>query len=93
MKKTLKNKNLNILNVGTGKSISIDKLTKILIHKIKYKPKIIRKKLQISDPEKSNGSFKKLNKVLGINSNHFTKFDASIEKTINFFKKVNNENL
>lgn len=71
------------LNVGTGKSISIDSLLKQLSSIINVKPEVIKAKLPISDPEQSSGTYIKLNKILDININDFTELKEGLNQTIN----------
>ena len=49
------------LNVGTGKSISIDSLLKHLSTIINIEPEVVKAKLPIGDPEQSSGTYIKLN--------------------------------
>jgi len=74
-------------NVGTGKSITIDKLLEILIEITKTKPQIIRKKLPFGDPAISGGVFNKLNQNLGINSEYFISLEEGLKETTEYFSK------
>ena len=71
------------LNVGTGKSISIDSLLKQLSIIINIEPKVVKAKLPIGDPEQSSGTYIKLNKFLDININDFTDLKEGLNQTIN----------
>ena len=53
-----------MFNVGTGKSVKIDDLYKLIKSKIKNNSKIVRRPLDKYDPKKSAGRFKKLQKYL-----------------------------
>ncbi len=77
-------KNFNIFNVGTGKSVNIDFLFKLIKKNIPNRSKIIRKKLDHFDPKKSIGTFKKLRKFLKNKKINFTQLEDGIIKTISF---------
>jgi capsular polysaccharide biosynthesis protein len=72
------------LNVGTGKSVTIDSLLKDLSVIINVQPEVIKAKLPIGDPEKSAGIYNKLNEILKININEFTSLEKGLRETINF---------
>ena len=86
MKKIIKYKMCEVLNVGTGSSITINRLIDSLTNIIKVKPKKIFKKLPKGDPEISDGTFNKLKSILDINNKDFSKFDEALKSTINYFK-------
>ncbi len=86
MKKIQKYKNYQVFNVGTGKSIKIDYLYKIIKKKIGTNPKIIRHKLDKYDPKKSSGTYKKMFKYLNLKKNNFTKLENGLTKTIHSMK-------
>lgn len=69
-------------NVGTGRSININYLFKLIKKQIPNKSKIIKKSLDKFDPKKSSGSFIKLKKILKIKRFNFTKLEDGIIKTI-----------
>ena len=73
-----------ILNVGTGRSITIDNLLITLAHLLQVEPKTIRKDLPEGDPKISSGTFGKLEQVLGINNNSFTLFDKGVNETLKY---------
>ena len=86
-----------ILNVGTGKSVTIDSLLESLSSIINVHPEVIKAKLPIGDPEKSAGVYNKLNEILKININEFTNLEKGLRETIEFnenstFKLLNSEN-
>ena len=89
MKKIQKGKNFQIFNVGTGRSIKIDFLFKLITKSIGLNPKIIRRKLEKFDPKKSSGTYKKMLKYLNLKKNNFTKLENGLIKTINFVKQSN----
>lgn len=75
-----------ILNVGTGKSVTIDCLLKDLSAIINVQPEVVKAKLPIGDPEKSSGIYNKLNELLKININKFTSLENGLKETINFIE-------
>ena len=74
----------DVINVGTGKSTSIDDLFDCLTSILGFKPKIINKDLPPGDPVKSSGKYEKLKKVLSININDFYNLKDGLHKTIKF---------
>ena len=82
MEKAQNKKINNIINVGTGRSVSINYLYKIIKKEIPNNSKIIRKKLDKFDPKKSAGNFKKLKFFLKNKNFSFTKLEDGIHKTI-----------
>ena len=80
-----KNKFFEVLNVGTGKSVTIDNLLTKIIHQMGVKTKITRKELPEGDPEKSGGNYIKLEKLLKINLKSFTSLRDGLTDTINYF--------
>lgn len=72
----------NIMNVGTGRSVSINYLFKLIKKEIPNKSKIIRKKLEEFDPKRSLGNFKKLKFFLKNKNFYFTKIEEGIRKTV-----------
>ena len=87
MKKLHKENLCETLNVGTGVSISVDELLRLLMIRLKTDPEILRVKLPKGDPEKSEGTYKKLEKLLSINIKQFTNFEQGLKKTVNYFLK------
>ena len=86
MQKIQKQRNFQIFNVGTGRSIKIDFLFKLIKKKIGYNPKIIRRKLDKFDPKKSLGTYKKIIKYLNLKKYNFTKIENGLIKTIHSMK-------
>ena len=82
MNKIQKQKKFNVLNVGSGKSITINYLYKLIKKKLKSKSKFKRKKLSKFDPKKSSGTFVKLNRFLNLKKNFFTNLEDGIEKSL-----------
>ena len=86
MKKIQKQRNFGIFNVGTGRSVKIDFLFKLVKKKIGFNSKIIRRKLDKFDPKKSFGTYAKIIKYLGLKKYNFTKLENGLNKTINSMK-------
>ena len=81
----LQKKNIcKIFNLGTGRSININKLFLLIKEIIGNNPKVIRKKLEKHDPKKSSGTFNKLKKFLNLKKDSFTKIEDGLIKTINY---------
>ena len=72
------------INILTGHSISIDKLAGMLIDKIGVKVQITYQELQIGDPVHSNGTCKKMKRLLKIDHRKLTPLSAGLTETINF---------
>ena len=70
------------INVGTGTSISIDELLKILISITGSNPQIKYVSLPEGDPERSDGDYKNLENILKININNMTKIKQGLERTV-----------
>ena len=82
MKKIQLKKVANVLNVGTGRSIDINYLFKLIKRKIPNKCKIIKKPLNKFDPKRSSGKFNKLKKFLNKKRFNFTSLEEGINKVI-----------
>ena len=86
MNYVMNNKICNYLNVGTGTSVSISELLEKISSIIEFKPKIVRKPLLKSDPEKSTGTYSKMKEILNIDNEYFLDIEQGLIKTVNFFK-------
>jgi nucleoside-diphosphate-sugar epimerase len=86
MKKLQKQKNFQIFNLGTGCSVKIDFLFKLIKKNIGVNPKIIRRKMDKFDLKKSSGTYKKIFKYLNLKKYNFTKLENGLIKTINSMK-------
>jgi len=85
--KKIKRKNMcQIFNFGTGRSIKIDFLFKLIKKNLTVNSKIIRRKLDKFDPKKSVGTYKKIFRFLKLKKYNFTKLENGIVKTINSIK-------
>ena len=73
-------------NVGTGKFVSVDELYINIKNILNINSKIIKKDLPFGDPDRSSGTFQKINKVLNINISNFTDLRSGLKETIKYFK-------
>ncbi len=78
----------DVFNVGTGKSVTIDDLLLTLKHIIRTEPEIIRKELPEGDPERSSGTYEKLEGILGLDINSFTSLETGLSSTIKYYKSI-----
>ena len=92
MNKIQKRKNFQIFNLGTGRSININFLFKLIKKNIGVNPRIIRRKLDKFDPKKSSGTYKKIFKYLNLKKFNFTKLENGLIKTIDSMKSAVDEN-
>ncbi len=86
MKYLLKNRSCNVFNVGTGVSVTIDQLLKIVSGIIKIEPEVITKELPKSDPIKSSGVYEHLERTLNIDIDRFVKLEDGLRSTIDYIK-------
>ena len=86
MKKIQSKKFNDVFNVGTGNSIRINDLHKLVKKNIKNNSKIIRRPLDKYDPKRSLGNFKKLRTFFNLKKNFFTKIEDGLTKTIDYKK-------
>ena len=86
MQKIQKRKNFKIFNLGTGHSVKINSLFKLIKKNIGANPKIIRRKLDQFDPKKSRGSHKSIIKFLNLKKYNFTKLENGLHMTIDYIK-------
>lgn len=82
-----KKKMCEILNVGTGKSTTIDGLLGIIANILEIKPKKILKDLPAGDPERSDGKYNKLQLTLNMNIKSFLDLESGLRKTIEYMEK------
>lgn len=75
------------INVGTGVSISINQLVQVLSDLINFNPEIKYRELPLGDPEKSEGTYNKLQNILNIDLNEFVSLEDGLDRTIEFFKE------
>jgi len=74
------------INILTGKSFSIDFLAEEISRITGNKVEINYEDLKIGDPEKSQGTIEKIEKVLNISIKNFTDLSSGLEQTIKFIK-------
>ena len=86
MKKIQKQKTCQVFNFGTGRSVTIDFLFKLIKKILGANSKIIRRKLDKFDPKKSNGTYNKIHKYLNLKKYNFTKLENGLIKTIDSMK-------
>lgn len=71
-----------VINVLSGKSYSINKLVEILSKLLNVEPKIVRKELPKGDCEKSEGTIKKMHKILNLNPENNIDFESGLIQMI-----------
>ena len=76
-----------VVNVGTGKTITIDDLLDAIINSIEKRPKIEYNQLPDGDPEKSSGTYEKMVTLFKISLNEFTKLEDGLKETIDYFSR------
>jgi len=74
------------LNVGTGRSITIDHLLKMIVDIMKVQPDVILKELPPGDPEQSGGKYEKLKSILNIDPSQFVKLEEGLLSTIKYIR-------
>ncbi len=72
------------LNVGTGKSVTIDRLLEILVEIMYVKPKVLKAKLPFGDPEISGGTYEKMKEILKVYPSNFTCLLKGLGETVSF---------
>ena len=72
----------DVINIGTGVSITIKELLKKISKIMDVNPETILKDLPEGDPERSGGSYKKMSKVLELDINQFYKIEEGLALTI-----------
>tara|TARA_B100000795_G_C22806825_1_gene445594 strand:+ start:6919 stop:7917 length:999 start_codon:yes stop_codon:yes gene_type:complete len=95
-----KNSICEVSNVLTGESITIDELAKKMIKIIDAKVEVKYQNLPLGDPEKSNGSSKKMTRLFNVKPDKFVKIDNGLfltvesilgnNKSLNFFSNETN---
>ena len=86
VQKIKKKKIFQIFNVGTGRSVNINYLFKLIKKVLRVNPKVKIRKLDKFDPRKSSGTFKKINNFLKLKKYNYTRLENGIVKTVNFKK-------
>ena len=88
-----KNNINNNINVGTGRSITINYLLETIAKILQVKPEIRYQKLPKSDPKKSDGIYDKLNRILHIDCSNFELLENGIKYTIDYIKNEKTERI
>lgn len=78
----------DVINVGTGASVTIDYLLDLVSKDIGKVPEIIYQQLPAGDPEHSSGIFDKLKTILGIDPQKFAKLDEGLQETIKYLTQL-----
>lgn len=86
----LKNKTVEISNILTGDSISIDQLVDNLAEIINVKPEKNYRELPAGDPEQSLGSTEQMCRLLGVKTENFIKIKDGLVYTINYIREKSN---
>ena len=86
MEYLFKRRSCEIMNVGTGISITIDNLLGIITNIMNVKPEVFLKELPPGDPEKSGGTHEKLTKILNIDISRFITLEDGLQATIDYIK-------
>jgi len=87
MKKIKNQKGFYAFNLGTGRSIKIDFLFKLIKKNIGVNTKLVRHKLNKFDPKKSTGTYQKILKFLKIKKYNFTKLEKGLNSSIEYIKQ------
>ena len=80
--------NFDVINIGNPQEISLMELIKVLQKKFNYKPKITFKKMPLNDPKQRKPNIDKAIKRL--NWRPRVDLEEGLEKTIEYFKKLDN---
>jgi len=89
MTKVRKKSICDFINIGTGKQTSIIKLHSLLNKKINNLSKISHLKYLRGDPLISNGSFRKMSLLLGLDKSKFIPLSKGLQETIDYFTRIN----
>jgi len=76
-----------IVNVGTGRSVTIDDLLDAIVNIIGRSPKVEYKLLPAGDSEVSSGTYDKMVNLFDLSLDNFTKLEDGIKETIRYFQK------
>ncbi len=84
----LHNKSIaEVINVGTGRSVTIDDLLDIIVKQIGRRPKVEYKLLPTGDPKRSSGTYSKMIKLIELSLDNFIKLEDGLKKTIEYFSR------
>jgi UDP-glucose 4-epimerase len=82
-----------VINMGTGKSITIDELFETLVRLFNYRPEVIYQPLPIGDPERSSGSYNKFKRLLNVELDNFCGFESGLKNIIDYLNLNVNETI
>jgi UDP-glucose 4-epimerase len=84
----LHNKSMvEVVNVGTGRSVTIDDLLDAIVNLIGRRPKVEYKPLPAGDPEVSSGIYDKMVNLFDLSLHNFTKLEDGLRETIGYFSR------
>ena len=72
-------------NVGTGQSVTIDKLFSLTKSILNADPEVVKKDLSPGDPERSAGTYTKIKEILGVDISSFIDLRSGLINTIDYF--------
>mgnify|MGYP001312999816 FL=1 len=81
--------NMEVFNVGTGRSVTVDFLLDALSKILKVTPDVVLEELPEGDPENSSGTFEKLNNFLDLTNPRHINLEEGLRKTVDYLLKVN----
>jgi len=81
----------DVFNIGTGISVSISQLLDHLRKITRADVKVVQKKLPKGDPEKSAGTYEKMENYLNVNLSQCTKLIDGLISTVDFIKMDMND--
>jgi UDP-glucose 4-epimerase len=83
---SLKDESCNIVNVGSGCSVSISGLLQQISQLIGVEPKVEMKDLPVGDPIASAGDYTKLRTILSVHTGELVKLEDGLRQTIDYFR-------
>ena len=81
--------NMEVFNVGTGRSVTVDFLLDALSKILKVTPDVVLEELPEGDPENSSGTFEKLSNFLDLTNPRHINLEEGLRKTVDYLLKVN----
>ena len=76
-----------VVNVGTGRSVTIDGLLDAIVKIIGRGSKVENKPLPTGDPEVSSGTYDKMVNLFDLSLDNFIKLEDGLKETIRYFQK------
>ena len=80
-----------VVNVGIGRSVTIDDLLDSIVKLIGRRPKVEYKPLPAGDPAISSGTYDKMVTLFDLSLDNFTKLEYGLQETTDFFRRDKNE--